>query len=238
MRKQRRLKHLFILLLFSSSAFSHTNQDLEPGVDRWKIKVSDENFVSNDNAKPVTLKKLLTLPLLEKKYSTNDYDETLIPKKIGTLKEGDIISTKGYLHLVAIENASGTHKDGDYHIQITPNRKWSDSCFIVEIPYEEFASSTELKSLCESNRVFIRERLLHNVNKEPSTGGNVMQSEVYVKVTGQLFYDAIHAAQMGNPDPKKRKFRGKKGIGPTPMHSYTAWEIHPVTKIEFAPKPK
>src|SRR4051812_34862028 len=155
MRKQRRLKHLFILLLFSSSAFSHTNQDLEPGVDRWKIKVSDENFVSNDNAKPVTLKKLLTLPLLEKKYSTNDYDETLIPKKIGTLKEGDIISTKGYLHLVAIENASGTHKDGDYHIQITPNRKWSDSCFIVEIPYEEFASSTELKSLCESNRVFI-----------------------------------------------------------------------------------
>jgi hypothetical protein len=27
------------------------------------------------------------------------------------------------------------------------------------------------------------------------------------------------------------------GISPTPMHSYTAWEIHPVTKIEFAPKP-
>jgi hypothetical protein len=65
-----------------------------------------------------------------------------------------------------------------------------------------------------------------------------MQSEVYVTVTGQLFYDAIHATQMSNPDPKKRKYRGKKGISPTPMRSYTAWEIHPITKIEFAPKPQ
>ena len=237
MKPLYKAKLVLILLFLQSFIFSQTNEELEPGVDRWKIKVSAENFVSNEEAKPVSLKRLLNLPLLEKKFSTDDFDEVLIPKKVGVLKEGDIISTKGWLHLVALEKASGTHKDGDYHIQITRNRKWSDSCFIVEIPYEEFAENDDLKSLYEESRKFIREKLLHDENKQPSTGGNVMQSEVYVKVTGQLFYDAIHATQMGNPNPAKRKYRGKKGIGPSAMHSYTAWEIHPVTKIEFAPKP-
>ena len=232
-----KLKIVTILLFVIALSYSQTTQDLEPGVDRWKIKTSAENFTSNDNATTVTLKRLLTLPLLEKKFSGGDFDEVLIPKKLGNLKEGDIISTKGYLHLVALEKASDTHRDGDYHIQLTLHPEWTDSCFIVEIPFEDFAANAELKALCEKNRKFIRERLLHDESKEPSSSGNIMMSTVYVKVTGQLFYDAIHASQMRNPDPAKRKFRGKKGKGPFPMHSYTAWEIHPVTNIEFAPKP-
>src|SRR4051812_25682012 len=129
MRNQIKAKLLCIFLLCHSFIFSQTNQDLEPGVDRWKIKVSAQNFTSNKNAKYVSLKKLLILPLLGKKYSSQDYVESLIPKKVGILHEGDIVSTVGYLHLVALENASGTHKDGDYHIQITQNPQWSDSCF-------------------------------------------------------------------------------------------------------------
>jgi hypothetical protein len=134
MTTQRKIKLVCIFLVCQSVIFSQRNQDLQPGVDRWQIKVSAQNFTSNKNAKNVSLKKLLILPLLEKKYSSKDYDETLIPKKVGVLHEGDIISTVGYLHLVALENASNTHKDGDYHIQMTPNPQWSDSCFIVEIP--------------------------------------------------------------------------------------------------------
>lgn len=237
MRKVLNVTLFFFSLLFSSFGHSQTNEDLQPGIDRWTIKTSAENFVANDQAKPVALKKLLALPLVDKKYSTADYDETLIPKKIGTLKEGDIISTEGYLHLVALENDSKKHRDGDYHIQITMHPQWTDSCFIVEIPYEKFAANADLKKLFQKNRSFIRTKLLHDENKEPSGGGNIMKSEVYVKVTGQLFYDAIHAAQMSNPDPAKRKFRGKKGTSKKPMRSYTAWEIHPVTDIQFAPKP-
>jgi hypothetical protein len=237
---RNKLKFLLFLffLSFISFAYSQTDLKLQPGIDRWKIKVSAENFTTNDDAKPVSLKKLLELPLLDKKYSTHDYSEVLIPVKTGTLKEGDIISTKGYLHLVALENSYSDHRDGDYHIQLTLSPVWGDSCFIVEIPYENFVSNPELKSLSKKNRNFIKTKLLKDENKEPSTRGNVMQHPVYVKVTGQLFYDAIHAGQMRNPDHSKRKYRGKKSSSKTPMHSYTAWEIHPVTNIEFAPKPK
>ena len=227
-----KFKLSFLLFLFPLFLYSQPNLDVVPGVDRWKIKITAEKFTTNDNAKTVSLKKLLTLPLLDKKFGSDDFNEVLIPKKIGNLQEGQIISTKGYLHLVALERSSSDHQDGDYHIQLTMHSEWGDSCFIVEIPYEEFVSNPELKSLCEKNRLFIRDHLLHNKDKQPSSGGNIMQHDVYVKVTGQLFYDAIHAEPMRNPHAKKTAFRGKKG-----MHSYTAWEIHPVTNIEFAPKP-
>lgn len=232
------LQLTYAFLLFFSTAHGQPGMQLNPGVERWGIKVNAEKLSTNKNAKYVHLSQLLVLPLLGSDYSAKKYDTMLIPEKVGELKEGDIISTKGYLHLVALENASGTHRDGDYHIQLTMHPEWSDSCFIVEIPYEEFVSNPELKALCSKNRLFIRTRLLHNANKQPSGGGNIMQSEVYVKITGQLFYDASHAGQMANPDPSKRSYRGKKGNSPTPMHSYTAWEIHPVTNILFTAKPK
>lgn len=231
------LKLTFIFLSFFALVYSQPGLNLQPGIDRWNIKITAEKFTSTAKARYVPLKELLELPLLEKEYSTDQYDKILIPKKVGTLQEGDIISTTGYLHLVALENSSKEHRDGDYHIQLTLKPVWGDSCFIIEIPYEDFVSNPELKALSEKNRKFIRERLLHDVNKQPSTGGNIMQHQVYVKVTGQLFYDAPHAGQMRNPDPEKRHYRGKKGRNTTPMHSYTTWEIHPVTSIEFSPKP-
>ena len=220
--------------LIGNFVFAQSGLDVEPGVDRWDVKTSAEKLDATKKPKFVALEKLLLLPLLPAEYSGKDYDGTLIPKGPATrLKEGDIITTEGYMHLVALERASGTHKDGDYHIQITLNPEWSDSCFIVEIPYKAFANNKELKDLCDKNRLFVRNKILRDKNKEPSTSGNVMQSFVYVRVTGQLFYDAIHASTMRNKNPKKNKYRGKKG-----MSSYTAWEIHPVTDIVFAPKPK
>ena len=219
---------ILALIVQSSSAFSQEEViNASPGIDRWKIKTS----AANGKAKKVSLDKLLALPLLEKKYSTNAYDDQLIQVDLGGgLKEGAMITTQGYLHLVALENSPGDHKDGDYHIQLTLNKEWSDSCFIVEIPYAEFIDAA-LKDSSANARRFIRSRLLKD--KEPTSGGNVMQGTVYVKVTGQLFYDAIHASQMRGANPK---YRGK--AGPGPMHSYTAWELHPVTHIEFAVRPK
>ncbi len=168
-------------------------------------------------------------------YNDINYPDKGIPVKVsGNLKEGDIVTTEGYIHLVALEKASGNKRDGDYHIQLTLSPVWGDSCFIVEIPYSEFAAAN-IKEQCESVRAFIRDELLNGRN--PSSRGSIIQSDVYVRVTGQLFYDAIHAKTMRNPDPSKRTYRGKKGNQATPMHSYTAWEIHPVISIEFAPEP-
>lgn len=224
-----------IMLINCVCVYAQEEIDVSKGEDRWEVKT---NLLNKSKAKTVKLEKLLSLPLLDAKFSDKNFPDKLIPVKVGgSLHEGDIITTEGYLHLVALERASDTKRDGDYHIQLTLNPEWSDSCFIVEIPYSELAASG-IKDECDKARKFIRKRLLKNENKNPSPSGNVMKDTVYVQVTGQLFYDAVHASTMRNPDPKKRVYRGKKGGQKTAMHSYTAWELHPVTSIKFAPIPK
>ena len=192
--------------------------DVNPGVDRWSIKTS-----AVVNVKTVPISDLLKLGNPIEDYHETEYGEKRIPTIVqpDSLKEGDIVTTTAWLHLVALERASITHRDGDYHIQITNSPEWGDSCFIVEVPYPNFVKDSNLKTKCAEVREFIRNELLNG--KEPGTYGNKMQHEVYVTVTGQLFFDATHL---------KGKPRGKRGL-----KSYTAWEIHPLFSIKFAPKP-
>ena len=229
----KQLLHFVACLFITGYCAAQEPIDVAPGIDRWGVKTS-ANISST--RKTVTLKNLLALPLLDEKYSGDSYDDKLIPvQQNGNLKEGDLITTSGYLQLVALERDSKKHRDGDYHIQLTLYPEWGDSCFIVEIPYAEFVNNKALKDSCNHARKFINEKILKG--KSPGNG-NVMNRGVYVKVTGQLFYDAIHASQMRNPDPNKRAYRGKKGKMPMPMHSYTAWELHPLVHIEFAREPR
>ncbi len=211
-----------IAMLAAPCAHAQETITVQPGKDRWSVKTS----IGTGKSKKVALADLLQLPLLDAQYNDRTYATSLIPvaQQPGGIKEGDIITTTGYLRLVALEDDSKTGEDGDYHIQLTTTYQSTDSCFIVEIPYSDFIKNTMLKDSANGRRAFVRDRLLKG--KEPSRTGSVMQSAVYVKVTGQLFYDAIHAAQMKGSNPM---YRGKKG-----MHSYTAWELHPVKDIEFA----
>lgn len=146
------------------------------------------------------------------------------------MKGGAIITTTAWLHLVALERASNTHRDGDYHIQLRRDSTWGDSCFIVEVPFPQFVDDPALRDSCDKVRAFVREKLLKG--KKPGTGGNIMQHHVRVKVRGQLFFDATHLKNDGTVEP-----RGKKGNAQTPMHSYTAWELHPIISVSFAKKP-
>ena len=207
-----------LMLFFMGLTNYAQNLDLKPGVDRWSIKTST---VVNVKTVPITDLLQLSNPITD--YHKTEYGDKRIPTIVqpDSLKEGDIVTTTAWLHLVALERASDTHRDGDYHIQITNSPEWGDSCFIIEVPYPDFVEDPYLKTKCAEVREFIRNRLLKG--KEPGTTGNIMQHEVYVTVTGQLFFDATHLK--GNP-------RGKKG-----MKSYTAWEIHPLFSIAFAPKP-
>ena len=206
------------LLLLTCSVCTAQN-NIEPGVDRWSIKTS---LAANPRTKSSTLEDLLSLP-----NPITQLKDTpavgRIQKTVNGLKEGDIITIQGWLMLVALEDNSNDHnRDGDYHIQIRLTGDWADSCFIVEIPDPDFIEDADLKAKCAAAREFVKTKLLKG--NEPGTSGNKMTHPVYVNITGQLFFDAIHLTT--GP-------RGKKG-----MHSYTCWELHPVTAIAFAPAPQ
>lgn len=134
------------------------------------------------------------------------------------LQEGDIITTTGWLHVVASET------DGDYSLQISASPTDGNDCIILAIPKDdpEFVASDTLRAQAAASRAWIRDKLLHG--NEPSPRGSVMTHPVYVSVTGQLFYDDAHIGDAP---------RGKKN-----MTAATPWELHPVTAIAFAPVPR
>ena len=192
---------------------------VNPGVDRWAIKTSIEE---SPPEKKIDVRELLKLANPINESDKDKFETRRIPTMMGkeSLKEGDAISITGWLHLVALEDDSRKHRDGDYHIQVRTTSKWGDSCLVVEVPYPKFVSDARLKKKCETIRNFIRSKILGG--KEPEIEGTKLDKAVEVEIIGQLFFDAVHM----NSEP-----RGKRG-----MHSYTCWELHPIFDIKFAVK--
>jgi hypothetical protein len=213
----RAFTQFFCLVLFPVSCFAQALH-LKPGVERWCIKTSIPD--SSEIPLDVRIEELLALPNPVDREESK-YDTTRIPFEVGAhrLREGQMVTTSAWLHLVALEDDSRNHRDGDYHIQIRRSAEWADSCLVVEVPYAEFVPDSALAEKCGIVRQFIKDKLLKG--REPGTRGNILKHPVYVTLTGQLFFDLPHVK--GNP-------RGRRG-----MKSYTPWEIHPVTSIRFAP---
>lgn len=199
-----------------------SNKPIEKGVDRWSVKTSLPSGTDPAHAKSVALADFIALA---DPPAANEADKlfqnTRIPSFNNSLnmKEGDLVTVKGWLWLVALED------DGDYHIQISASPTSGDHCLIVEVPNPApaFEASPELRPLFQAVRDFLKARTLNQ--QEPSRCGSVMQHPPYVQVTGQVFFDAHH---VGDPMP-----RGKKC-----MHAATIWELHPLVDMKFAPKPK
>lgn len=223
------MKHPYIqlvaILFFAAvqTDFSRPNA-ISPGKDRWDIKTS---LITNQKPRKIKLEKLLDLANPIKKDSAK-FDSNHIPYSVSGFKEGDLVTTSGWFKLVAFESQSGG--DGDYHIQLRTDSAWADTCFIVEIPMPEFIKNDPaLLDSCKNARGFVSKKILLDENAVPLSSGNVV-GKAYVSVTGALFFDAHHI----NANPP----RGKKGKQKKSMSSYTCWEIHPVTHIEFAQKQK
>lgn len=198
-----------------------TPRTLKPGVERWPIKTSVSDGASLSHPKKVALGKLLALQnAAGVKKNDARYQDARIPDAADGLKEGQILSTKGWLWLVALEN------DGDYHIQVSDSPNSGNHCLIVEVPKDDptFESDATLRDKAAVVRQFVREKLLHDVNKEPSESGNLMQHPPYMTIVGQLFYDDSHVGDQP---------RGKKQ-----MKASTLWELHPITALTFASAPK
>src|SRR5438128_1919639 len=101
---------LLLGLAFITSSFSTTSlwaKPPKPGVERWPIKTSIAAHANLSHAKAIDLVELISLED-PPEVTKNDarYQSHLIPEFENPLavKEGDIISTKGWLHLVAGES--------------------------------------------------------------------------------------------------------------------------------------
>jgi hypothetical protein len=190
------------------------------GVERWSVKTSVPDGTNFSKATQATLTDLLALPDAPGvTHNDKRYDSARIPAQAGDkFPEGQLVTTTGWLHLVAGET------DGDYHIQISASATTGDHCLIVEVPNPDpkFTPSADLEPKFAAVRDLIKTKML--AGKDPSVSGSVMQHPVYVTVTGILFFDDAHVGDQP---------RGKKG-----MKAATLWELHPVTAIAFAAQPK
>lgn len=193
----------------------------EPGAERWPIKSSILPGADVSTPRRVPLSGLLALANVAGVTKDDQrYQDARIqvPADASGLHEGEIISTTGYLRLVATED-----NDCEYHIQITDTLADSGACMIVEVAKDDVTSivDPELQARAGAIREWIRTKLLRG--NEPSAGGNLMIHPVYVAVTGQLFYDDSHVGD---------RPRGKRG-----MKAASLWEIHPIVALGFAPVP-
>ncbi len=189
---------------------------------RWSIKTSIPDNTDLQHAKSLAFDDLIALPNAPGvKNNDSRYDAKRIPAFENSLnvKEGDLVSVKAWLHIVARED------DEDYHIQLSARRDDGNHCLIVEVPKPELAEASppEVRAQYERIRQWARKKLLHDENKEPTADGNCMKHPPYVEVTGQLFYDDSHVGD--NPRGKRKQLAA------------TLWELHPVVEMHFTKRP-
>jgi hypothetical protein len=214
-------------IMFIGLCVHVSGQDFTPGKERWPVKTSVTQF---GPAKAISLRDLLNLPPPITFYTKNnrkEYQDKRFPEPVGEqrLREGDIITTEGYILLAALEKDEHG-ADADYHVQVRVTPDWADTCLVIEATYPPFVTGNDaLRDSCRKVRDFFDQQILKG-RKKASFGGK--EKAVHrVRITGQLFFDAFHI----NTPP-----RGKQNSAHEKMKSYTCWEIHPVISIRPIPE--
>ncbi len=209
-------KIIFFLSLAFTKIVLAQPADMKPGSEqaRWPIKTSVVDLEATPHE--LTLDDLFKLPEAPGvKARDPRYADARIPPfdNAAGVKEGDLITVTGWLHLVAFES------DGDYHMQISADPEDGNNCLIVETPLndKDYVKDSDLRQALQGVRDKVDQLMPKGV---PSDAGTVLDKPVYVRVTGQLFYDDWHVGQA--------KARGKKG-----MKAVNLWELHPVTAFEI-----
>jgi hypothetical protein len=163
---------------------------------RWQVKTRLAGDADPARATFVAIEDLLALPDAPG-VAKNDprYETARIPEPIGRgLREGQMVTTRGWLHLVAHP------ADDDYHLQLTASPTEGDHCLIVEIPDPDKSPDPRLRPLVAAARQWVRDQALHG--EKPKQRGDELATPIQVTVTGALFYDDAHVGQ---------KPRGKRG---------------------------
>lgn len=190
----------------------------EPGHARWAVKSSVPTGADLSHPTHIALADLLTLGEPVPPVTKDDarYSKKRIPAFDNPLhlKEGDIVQTEGWLYLVATES-----NDCEYHIQIANDSLNGSPCTIVEVPKATAKSvpNAALRAKIKSVRNLVKANILNGKISK------VLTKAIYVRVTGQLFYDDYHIGDAP---------RGKHG-----MKAANLWELHPLVAFEFASPP-
>lgn len=118
------------------------------------------------------------------------------------------VVVEGYIHFVKAES------DNDYHVIFGSDRDVDTSLFLnVEISGLPSSSSSSFSKMNTVRSAF------EAMYASQLSGGKYTWFEpIKVRITGSLFFDIDHSAGV---------------VGPTNYRPKTAWEIHPVSKIEF-----
>lgn len=207
---------------------SQADGPFHAGSDRWNIKTSVQSNPPLSVPKNIDIKVLENLPPPAVKNKP-DFASSIITIPVSTpsgeqFQEGQIVTTDGYVHLVAFEDG-----DSDYHIQMnekpTNDLDNLEPCVIVEVPHPEATEDPALRAQFAKVRKFLRD----NCFAGDSPHGKVA-APIRVRVTGQLFFD-LHHSTKSDPGGGRGKSLGK-GL---PMHATTVWEIHPITDMMLAP---
>jgi len=199
-------RHLLCVSLLLVLAVNTQAKEQKPGVERWAIKTSIAKVV--DSPTPMDFDEVVALPdPPSAAHNNKDF------QKVRYHGEGQIVSVRGYVYLVAGE------PDGDYHIQISKSPTSGDHCIVVEVPKDDptYVQDPYVREKAGAVRQLIRDKLLNG--REPSSSGFVMQHPPYMEFAGALFFDDAHVGDAP---------RGKKG-----MHAATLWEIHPIIGVRF-----
>jgi hypothetical protein len=133
------------------------------------------------------------------------------------VKEGDVVSVRGYLQVVTLMG------DGDYNFHFTAAADSPDNYAVVEIPDDDDVADRRLRLLVEKARDDLKARALSG--KDPArTPGSKLSAPLYVEITGQLFFSDNHVGDAPAPD--------RQGL-----HRATNWQIHPGLKVAFPAPP-
>lgn len=215
---------MVVLLFLPTLGGMAQEAKLTPGKERWAVKSSVTSFGVKDT---LLLEELLALPDPLSTYKGKErtrLQEDRISAPVGprSLREGDIVTTEGYLLLIALEK-DDKGSDGDFHIQIRTKGVWGDTCLVVESTWPPFIHDNDrLLDSCRKVRTFFDERYLQG--RKIACFGTQRHPAPHLRITGQLFFDAHHmnTGPRGKQNPKTKQ----------KMKSYTCWEIHPIISVQ------
>jgi hypothetical protein len=185
---------------------------------RVAVKTSLPSGTDPNNPKLLTFADFISIPEPPGVVKNDPrYDKQRIPAFSNPqgVKEGDVVSVKGYIHVVTLMG------DGDYNIRLTAAPDSSDNYIVSEIPDDDDVADKTLRPMVIAARNFIKSHMLQG--SDPSRQGTNVTAPAYIELTGQLYFSDNHVGDAPAAD--------KQGT-----HRATSWQIHPGLATAFNPE--
>lgn len=149
-----------------------------------------------------------------------DWHSAEVPKTKRSPEEQANVAVDAYLFASKKELPSNGG-DNDYHLILGCTAQAGTAFLNVEVSGLPKSSATDFATL-ENARNDYKALFGSNI---PGGSYQTYDPPIPVRVTGSLFFDSEHTL----------KAHGLSPVGPGACKPATAWEIHPVTAIEFEP---